>query len=187
MQKRLFIFYSFIFFTAFFFCVNDTFAGGNGKAKEYHFISHWKLQTSIDTVFPVIANSLAWHEWWKNMKEVKTVFPGDKDSIGNIRTYTLKSPVGYRLHFELKLTQFEHNKLLSAIASGDLVGTGEWHFIEEKDTALITCIWNVQTTKNWMNTFHFILAPLLRWNHSLVMKKGAKGLAKKLHCRLLAY
>ena len=46
--------------------------------------------------------------------------------------------------------------------------------------------WNVITTKKWMNTFLFLLKPLFRISHNIVMRRGGKCLAKKLGTTLLA-
>ncbi|HTN47420.1 MAG TPA: SRPBCC family protein [Flavipsychrobacter sp.] len=155
--------------------------------KEYHFVSNWQLKTPLDSAWNVIVNSLEWHEWWRSMEDVTTVKEGGRDSIGNIRRYTIKSPVGYRLRFDLLLTRYQLHSALEGMATGDLVGKGSWHFKQIKDITYITCRWDVKTTKGWMNTFRWVLAPILKWNHALVMKKGAKGLSHRLDCPLIAY
>lgn len=158
----------------------------SAKLKAYHFVSTWKLEAPLDTTFKVMVNSFEWHKWWKSIEQVTHKYSGTKDSIGNIRSYTIKSPLGYKLNFDLKLTKLVYGKLLEGNASGDLVGTGVWYFKEDHNITYITCVWDVKTTIKWMNTFRFILAPVLRWNHAQVMKKGAKGLARRLDCKLIA-
>lgn len=155
--------------------------------KEYHFVSNWQLKTPLDSAWNVIVNSLEWHQWWRSMENVTTIKEGGKDSIGNIRRYTIKSPVGYKLRFDLLLTRYELHSQLEGTATGDLVGKGSWHFQQVKDITYITCRWDVKTTKGWMNTFRWALAPILKWNHALVMKKGAKGLSRRLGCPLIGY
>jgi len=120
-------------------------------------------------------------------KKVEEKDIGGINGIGNVRGYTIKSPIGYKLRFDLKLTKREVDSVLEGKASGDLTGMGSWYFTETNGITYITCRWDVATTKSWMNTFRFALSPLLRWNHALVMKKGAKGLAKKMNCELIHY
>jgi hypothetical protein len=44
----------------------------------------------------------------------------------------------------------------------------------------VTWYWNVRTQNWWMNTFAFLLRPLLSWNHHQVMAEGERGLVRWL-------
>ena len=155
--------------------------------KSYHFESNWELKAPVNEVFNVIKNSKQWPDWWKSITKVEEKESGGNDSLGNVRNYTIKSPIGYKLRFDLLLTDIILDSLIGGDASGDLIGRGSWLFTEKNNICYITCLWDVKTTKGWMNTFRFILAPILKWNHKLVMKKGAKGLAKKMDSELVDY
>ena len=155
------------------------------KPKPYNFVTTWQLKATQNDLWVVINDSKQWPEWWKNIKRVEEKNVGGANGIGNIRAYTIKSPIGYKLRFDLELTRRDIDSLLVGEASGDLLGTGTWEFKETDSTTIITCRWDVYTTRGWMNTFRFVLAPILKWNHDLVMKKGAKGLAKKMNCELI--
>jgi hypothetical protein len=85
----------------------------------------------------------------------------------------------------MKLTEKEPLKRLKGIASGELEGTGEWHFSEDNGIIHIQYNWNIVTTKKWMNTFAFLLRPVFTLNHDIVMHWGGNGLAKKLGTSLL--
>lgn len=76
---------------------------------------------------------------------------------------------------------------MQGIASGELEGVGEWIFEEKDGITSIQYYWNVKTTLKWMNKVAFIMKPLFKFSHNLVMKWGAKGLAKKLDAPLIAY
>jgi hypothetical protein len=67
-----------------------------------------------------------------------------------------------------------------------LEGKGIWHFIEEKGMTKVQYNWNVKTNKAWMNYFSFILKPLFKINHGIIMKWGADELAKKLGTKLIS-
>lgn len=155
--------------------------------KAYHFVSNWELKAPVEDVFTAVKNSKQWPQWWKSIKKVEEKNPGGDDSLGNIRSYTIKSAVGYKLRFDLLLTDVIVDSMLAGDATGDLIGRGSWYFTEKNKSCYITCFWDVKTTKGWMNTFRFVLSPILKWNHKMVMKKGAKGLAKKLNCELIKY
>jgi hypothetical protein len=45
----------------------------------------------------------------------------------------------------------------------------------------------VETCKPWMNRFAWLLRGTFRRNHDLVMRRGAKGLARRLQAQVQAY
>src|SRR5690606_15509002 len=157
------IYYHHTLFMLFFFLFVSCFFTSYGQPKAYHFINEWKLQAGIDTVFNTVKNSKAWPAWWSSIQKVKELQAGDDDSIGNIRQYTIKSPIGYKLKFNLKLTDYIENSLVKGEATGDLIGSGAWFFYKNKDTTTVKIIWDVTPAVGWMNSFRFIIAPILKW------------------------
>lgn len=155
--------------------------------KQYSFYTRWQLCASIKDVWTAIHDSKKWPTWWKSIKKVDEIIEGGENDIGNLRAYTIVSPISYELNFNLELTQIKKYELLQGEATGDLVGTGAWHFHEENGITNVTCEWHVATTIKWMNTFSFLLSPLFSYNHKLVMERGAKSLAKKMNCKLVSY
>jgi len=149
-------------------------------SKYYSFTTHWQTKAQLIDAWNAIYDSEAWPQWWKGIEVVKERLPGDKNGIGSIREYTVRSPSGYKLHFKLLLTERDDHKTLGGIASGDLEGTGTWKFYEHNGMTHIECHWNVYTTIPWMNTLAFLLKPAFKLNHKLVMRNGAKSLAKRL-------
>ena len=147
---------------------------------EYSFSTKWKTTANIQNVWDAIRLSLEWPVWWKSFNSVIEITPGDEMGIGSIRRYTLRSPAHYKLTFDFLLTDRIEHKLLSGKASGELEGSGFWHFNVNDGITYIECQWNVKTTRAWMNTFAFLLKPAFKYNHRLVMKKGAQYLEKKL-------
>jgi hypothetical protein len=147
---------------------------------EYSFTTRWKTKAPIHEVWEAIRLSLDWPQWWKSFESVIELQPGDEMGIGSVRRYTLQSPTRYKLSFDLLLTDRIEHKLLKGRASGELAGTGTWTFEEKDGMTYVQCLWNVSTTKSWMNTLAFLLKPAFKYNHRLVMKKGAKYLAQRL-------
>src|ERR1039457_5516743 len=97
-------------------------------AIEYSFTTKWKTTAPIHDAWEAIRLSLEWPKWWKSFVSVTESEPGDELGIGSIRRYTLQSPTHYKLTFDLLLTERIENKLLKGEASGELAGTGIWHF-----------------------------------------------------------
>lgn len=148
--------------------------------RQYSFTTNWQFKAPLEKVWQIIYESEQWADWWKDVESVVELEKGDENGIGSIRKYTLKSPTGYKLSFNLLLTERKDFELLKGNAIGDLVGTGAWYFQEKGDLTIVRCEWRVATTKKWMNTFAFILAPIFSFNHKWVMRHGKKSLTKKL-------
>jgi hypothetical protein len=153
--------------------------------KPYCFITTWKLRTSIEQAWDAIYHSEDWPKWWKDVRSVTELIKGDERGIGSVRIYKLRSPIGYTLTFRLLLTDRIDNKLLKGNASGELMGTGAWHFEETSGVTTIQCIWNVTPTLCWMRIFDFALRRLFIYNHKVVMQRGGRQLAQKLSAQLL--
>lgn len=68
-------------------------------------------------------------------------------------------------------------ELLESRAEGELRGTGRWRLADGEDTTDVTYEWLVETTKRWMNVLAPIARPAFSWNHDVLMKDFAKGLA----------
>ncbi len=86
----------------------------------------------------------------------------------------------------MKLVEKQDFKLLRGLAFGELEGEGTWLFSEENGLTKVQYNWNIKTTKAWMNNLAFLLKPMFKFNHDIVMKWGAEGLAKKLHAKLIS-
>lgn len=153
--------------------------------EQYFFFTNWQLKSHVEEVWNAVYNSLEWPEWWNGVKSVTEIRSNDPTGVNGIRRYTWKSIMPYSLTFDLQLTEIELYKRLKGNATGDLVGTGEWFFIENDGITDIRYQWNIYTSINWMNRMAFLLKPFFTYSHNVVMHWGGVGLAKKLNTRLL--
>jgi hypothetical protein len=85
----------------------------------------------------------------------------------------------------MKLTHKDSYRRLEGEAFGELQGKGIWQFEETDGVTFVQYNWQVITTKTWMNIFSPLLKPLFKYNHDVVMRWGAEGLARKLNAELL--
>lgn len=154
---------------------------------QYSFITRWQIRAPLEDVWDAIYNSLEWPQWWKGVVAATLIEEGDERGINGVREYTWRSILPYNLRFTSRLVEREDLRRLYGIAYGELEGEGTWHFFEKDGITYLQYDWKVFTNKKWMNTFSFILKPLFKYNHDIVMKWGAKGLAKKLDAELLSY
>ena len=155
--------------------------------EKYSFTTRWKIKAPAEQVWNAIYESTEWPGWWKGVIAVEIVEEGDEYGVNGIRTYTWKSALPYKLSFQMKLVEKNEPKYMHGVAFGELEGEGEWFFEQHGDTTHVQYSWNVFTNKAWMNYFSFLLKPAFKYNHDVVMRWGAEGLAKKLNAELVSY
>lgn len=147
---------------------------------EYDFLTTWRLAAPLNLVWETIYRSERWTEWWPGLLSVVELEKGDDSGIGNLRRYSWKGMLPYRLVFDIRITQIDRPFLLVGTASGDLTGTGVWRFSEDGGMVVVQYEWRVATHKEWMNLLAPIARPLFRWNHDQVMRWGEEGLARHI-------
>lgn len=142
--------------------------------KQYHFITSFSLFSPVTKIWEVLIDFAEWKSWWKGVKEI---------SLSNTIPPVIKLKIGvpfYYLAINLHVKEIVPGKKISLIATGDLVGTGEFSFVEEIEKTKITFTWDVATTKLWMNLSEPLLRPVFTFSHNTVMQWFIKGLAKKV-------
>jgi hypothetical protein len=150
----------------------------------YRFVTTWCLDAPIDRVFEAIDDCARWPEWWDGVTRAQLLEPGAEDGVGRLWRYTWRSKLPYALTFESRVTRREPPYLLEGDAHGELIGIGRWRLFEGPATAVIY-EWNVRTSRAWMNRIAPVAKPLFAWNHDVVMRQGAEGLARLLDAPLL--
>ena len=151
----------------------------------YQFVTVWALEAPLETVSDVISRSLNWPQWWRSVESVEELAPGDVTGVGNIRRYTWRGWLPYRLRFTMCVTQIEPQATIAGIASGDVNGWGRWSFAADGAVTIVRYDWQVRITSPWLRILAFIAGPLVRWNHNFVMHQGGQGLARVLNARLI--
>lgn len=152
---------------------------------KYEFVTIWRFRAPLEPVWEIIYHSDRWPRWWKGVEQVERVRAGGDNDIGSISRYTWKSKLPYRLIFEMELTRVEPMRIIEGKALGELSGTGRWQLSSDADVTTVRYDWQVETTKRWMNLLTPVARPLFKWNHDVVMRWGAEGLARELGVELL--
>ncbi len=148
---------------------------------DYSFVTVWRLDAPIDQVYELIRDSLRWPTWWPAVSRVEERVPGDPTTgIGNVRRYTFKGKLPYRLAFDLRVTERTPPRILAGEASGELAGTGVWALREADGVTLARYDWNVRTTRWWMNLLAPLARGVFRSKHDFVMRSGARGICAEL-------
>ena len=152
--------------------------------KTYEFVTIWRVNAPLESVWNEIYHSREWPTWWKGVESVVEVQKGDDLGVGSIHRYTWKSKLPYRLSFDMKTIRIEPPVLLEGIATGELQGRGLWRLSASNGETTVRYDWRVDTTKRWMNLLSPLARPLFEWNHNVVMSWGAQGLAQRLGQRV---
>ncbi len=152
---------------------------------EYRFVTVWRIEAPIDAVWEAIYHSERWPTWWKSVTQVVEIAPGDEHGVGSVRRYFWKSRLPYTLLFELQVTRVQRPVALEGVSNGELVGRGTWNLSAAGPVTTVRNIWEVRTTKAWMNLLAPLARPLFAWNHAHSMRQGGEGLARLLGARLV--
>ena len=150
----------------------------------YEFVTTWCLDAPIDRVFSAIEDSARWPEWWQGVRSAVLLEEGDENGVGRLWRYVWRSRLPYDLEFDSRVTRLERPWLIEGQAEGELTGIGRWRLFEGHGTAVVY-EWNVSTSRRWMNALAPVAGPLFAWNHDVVMRQGAEGLARLLDAPLL--
>jgi hypothetical protein len=152
---------------------------------DYRFVTTWCLDAPIERVFDALEDSARWPQWWKGVKQAELLEPGDEDGVGRLWRFVWRSRLPYDLGFESRVTRLERPWLLEGDAVGELTGVGRWRLYEGNGGTAAVYEWNVRTSRAWMNRLAPVARPVFAWNHDVVMRQGADGLARLLEAPLL--
>lgn len=152
---------------------------------DYRFVTLWQVDAPIEQVWDAIVHSERWPSWWKSVKSVTDVSRGDENGIGTVRRYSWTTHLPYTLDFDMRVTRIEKPYVLEGQAMGELSGMGRWELTPHDSHTDVRYIWEVHTTKAWMNALAPVARPVFAWNHDAVMNDGAAGLAKLLNTKVV--
>jgi uncharacterized protein YndB with AHSA1/START domain len=161
-------------------------ADTQATGKRYALTTHWRLRAPIRRVWDALYDVESWPQWWKYVRSVAELKPGDERGVGALRRYEWSSRLPYRLAFDMRSTVVEAPRLLVGEAQGELSGVGRCTLSEAAEVTLVRYDWEVQTSRAWMNALAPLMAPVFRWNHGQVMAEGGAGLARWLGVELLS-
>ena len=89
----------------------------------------------------------------------------------------IKGRLPMRLAFEGTITRVDPLRELELRAEGDLAGSGRWLLDHEGEITTARYLWDVHTTRAWMNLVAPVARPLFTWNSKGVMLQAGQGLA----------
>lgn len=155
--------------------------------RKFVLLSHWTLGAPPESVWALLSEPEEWPRWWPYVRAVTLLQPGAADGLRAQRRFVWGSLLGYGFGFEVVTTRVVPCRELEGRASGDLDGVGTWQLAVCAGGTRISYRWEVELGKRWMRLAAPLLSPMFAWNHHGVMRAGARGMARRLGCRLDAY
>ena len=150
----------------------------------YRFVTDWRVEAPIERVWEAIHDSRRWPEWWRGVLAVETVTPPADVGSGEVRRYTFRGRLPYSLTFDMRVARSEPPVLLEGRASGELEGTGTWTFAPTDTGTDVRYVWEIRTTKRWMDLPIPFARRIFTANHDVIMRWGAEGLGQRLQAHV---
>jgi hypothetical protein len=150
---------------------------------EYHFITHWRMQSTVAEIREIISNGVDLKRWWPAVYlDVIVLDRGDANGVGSVISLYTKGWLPYVLRWQFRVTE-NHPHGMTLVAWGDFVGRGIWTFAQDGEFVDITYDWKISAEKPLLRYFSFIMKPLFGANHLWAMRKGELSLQLELQRR----
>ena len=150
-------------------------------SNDYHFITHWRVQSSLEEISQILADGPGLARWWPSVYlEVEQIQPGDERGVGRVVGLYTKGWLPYTLRWQFRVVEDRCPHGFTLEAWGDFVGRGIWTFEQDGPWVNITYDWKVQADKPLLRYFSFIIKPVFSANHRWAMKKGEESLELEL-------
>lgn len=150
------------------------------SSNEYHFITHWRVESTIEEVADIIGDAADLVRWWPTVYlDVQVLEPGDEHGLGKIVGLYTKGWLPYTLRWQFRVTEVKADGS-TLEAWGDFDGRGIWTFEQDGSWVNVTYDWKILAEKPLLRYFSFIMKPLFSANHHWAMAKGEESLRLEL-------
>lgn len=145
-----------------------------GSPTFYRFRSNWEVDAPRGYVFEVLKRGENYERWWPQVKRSARLSNGRYELVA-------RSFLPYELRMVLTESVIDEGAgILEAKLQGDLEGFSRWTLSERAGKTIALFEEEVVTHKRLLNTLSPIVKPLLRYNHSVMMRHGERGLRRYL-------
>ena len=145
-----------------------------GSPTFYRFRSEWELDAPRARVFEVLRKGESYEKWWPQVKRSARLSDGRYE-------LAVRSFLPYELRMVLTESVIDEGTgVLEANLEGDLEGFSRWTLTEQRGKTIALFEEEVVTHKPLLNTLSPLVKPLLRYNHTVMMRQGERGLRRYL-------
>jgi uncharacterized protein YndB with AHSA1/START domain len=151
----------------------------------YHFTTEMRFGATPERVWQVLEDATSWPAWWRWLRRAEVLAPGGGDRVGRRYRFEFRTALGYTLVFESEVVRSVPPFLWESRATGELAGRGVWEVAAVDGGSMVHYTWIVATAKRWMNVVAPVARPAFNWNHHVIMRDFARGLAGRLDAPLV--
>lgn len=151
------------------------------SSTDYHFISRWRVEGTVEEVSEILADAEGLARWWPSVYlKVEALEAGDERGVGRLVRAHTKGWLPYTLRWDFRTveTRAPHGSTVEAV--GDLQGRGVWTFEQDGQFVNITYDWRVRARKPLLRAFSFLFKPVFAANHRWAMARGEESLKLEL-------
>lgn len=150
---------------------------------DYHFITHWRVQGTVQEVADIIGDAGDLARWWPSVYlDVKVLEKGDEKGLGKVVDLYTKGWLPYTLRWQFRVTEVR-NDGFTLVAQGDFEGRGIWTFQQSGPWVDIIYDWKISAEKPLLRYFSFLIKPIFSANHRWAMARGEESLKLELERR----
>lgn len=147
---------------------------GMGAPMFYRFRSEWEFDAPRSRVFEVLRKGESYERWWPQVKRSARLSDGSYELVA-------RSFLPYELRMVLTESVIDEGAgVLEANLDGDLEGFSRWTLRERENKTIATFEEEVVTHKRLLNLLAPVARPVLRYNHTVMMRHGERGLRRYL-------
>ena len=146
-------------------------------ATRYRFLTEFELSSSPAAVEDALRDVDTWGTWWRWARRVESLTP-ERGVVGARYRNRIATPLLYGFTYDTELIDVT-DELIRLNVSGDLAGTGLFHFrATDSGGSFLSFDWSVETRKDWMNLLAPVARPIFIWNHHRLMTDFGEGLGR---------
>jgi Polyketide cyclase / dehydrase and lipid transport len=151
------------------------------SSNDYHFVTHWRVDGTLEEVSDVLGNATDLTRWWPSVYlGVREIEPGGPDGVGRVVELHTKGWLPYTLHWFFRLVESQRPHGFSIEAWGDFDGRGVWTFEQDGGAVNITYDWRIRAEKPLLRYLSFLVKPIFSANHRWAMARGEESLRAEL-------
>lgn len=155
-------------------------------AKDYHFITHWRLEGAREDVADVLKDARDLPRWWPSVYlDVQVLDDGDERGVGRTVELWTKGWLPYTLRWRFTTTRNDGADGLGLHAEGDFVGEGVWTFTQDGAFVDAKYDWRISAEKPLLKRLTWLLRPAFSANHRWAMRMGERSMQLELARRTL--
>jgi hypothetical protein len=149
-------------------------------SNDYHFITKWRVKSTIEEVSEIIGDSRGLVRWWPSVYlDVIVLEEGDERGLGRVVSLHTKGWLPYTLRWNFRITEVKADGF-TLVAWGDFDGRGIWNFEHDGAWVAMTYDWKIKAEKALLRYFSFVMKPIFAANHRWAMAKGEESLKLEL-------